>query len=205
MFKSIQNYFNKKRLKDKRFSFLFDESNTEDIVVFDCETTGLDIKKDEIISIGALRVKNNRILTSKAFEVFIKPQNSIPKESIKIHQIRNCDLENALPPKEAIEKFLHFIGNAKLVGYYLEFDVAMVNKYTKKLLGVTLPNKQEEVSAIYYNKKVKTIPQGHIDLSFDAILKDLNLPKIDAHNALNDALMSALIYIKLQNITKIKE
>jgi len=205
MFRSIKNYFNKKALKDEKFAFLFDEPQDESIVVFDCETTGLDVKKDEIISIGAIKIKDNKILTSKAFEVYIKPEGELTSNSIKIHQIRNCDLQDALPSKEAIESFLEFIGNSKLVGYYLEFDVAMINKYTKKLLGVTLPNLQEEVSAIYYNKKVKTIPQGNINLSFNAILEDLNLPKIDAHNALNDALMTALIYLKLKNTKKLKE
>jgi len=204
MFGKIKKHLNQKRLKDERFSFIFNEPD-DTVVVFDCETTGLDSKKDEIISIGALKIKGNKILTSEPFEVYIKPKAKVSKSSIEIHQIRNCDLQNAKSPKEAIESFLHFIGSSKLVGYYLEFDVAMVNRYTKKLLGVTLPNIQEDVSAIYYNKKVKTIPQGNINLSFNAILKDLDLPKLDAHNALNDALMTALIYVKLQNIKKLKE
>jgi DNA polymerase-3 subunit epsilon len=75
----------------------------------------------------------------------------------------------------------------------------MINRYIKPKLGITLPNKKVEVSALYYDKKIALIPQGYIDLRFDSILKDLNLPKLKAHNALNDAMMTALIYIKLNN------
>ncbi|NIA03359.1 MAG: 3'-5' exonuclease, partial [Nitrospirae bacterium] len=120
------------------------------------------------------------------------------------HQIRHCDLEDAIPVEDAIEKFLYFIGNRPLVGYYLEFDVAMINKYIKPMFGITLPNKKEEVSAIYYDKKIATIPQGNIDLRFDTILKDLDLPKLQAHDALNDAVMTAMIYLKLKHVKRIR-
>jgi DNA polymerase-3 subunit epsilon len=120
-----------------------------------------------------------------------------------VHQIRNCDLKDAVSLEEAIEKFLYFIGNRTLAGYFLEFDVAMINKYIKPMFGITLPNKQEEVSAIYYDKKICTIPQGNIDLRFDTILKNLFLPKLKAHDALNDAIMTAMIYLKLKNNKKI--
>jgi len=63
--------------------------------------------------------------------------------------------------------------------------------------------KKEEVSAIYYDKKIATIPQGNIDLKFDTILRDLALPTLQAHDALNDAVMTAMMYLKLQNINKI--
>ncbi|MCF6206441.1 MAG: 3'-5' exonuclease, partial [Sulfurovum sp.] len=64
--------------------------------------------------------------------------------------------------------------------------------------GITLPNKQEEVSAIYYDKKIGAIPQGNVDLRFDSIIRELGLPHLQAHDALNDAVMTAMIYLKLQ-------
>ena len=204
MFRTLKNRWNRKNLRDDRFAFLFDESDSEEIVVFDCETTGLDPKNDEIISIGAVKMRDNKILTDKAIHVYIEQKKDISAESIKVHQIRNCDLEGAIPLNEAIERFLYYIGNRKLVGYYLEFDVAMINKYTKEMYGITLPNKQEEVSAIYYDKKIEMIPQGNIDLRFDTILKELSLPKLKAHDALNDAVMTAMIYLKLKYIKKLK-
>lgn len=202
MFNTLRQKWNRKRLTDDRFSFLFDESQNDEVVIFDCETTGLNPKTDDIISIGAVKVKGNKILTNEAIHIFVKQDKQINHESITIHQIRHCDLYDAIDIEEAIEKFLYYIGNRPLIGYYLEFDVAMINKYIKPMFGITLPNKQEEVSAIYYDKKICTIPQRHIDLRFDTILKDMDLPVLHAHDALNDAVMTAMMYLKLKQSTQ---
>ncbi len=188
---------NRKRLKDEKFAFLFDADTSGEVVVFDTETTGLDVSKDEILSIGAVKIKENKILTSQTFEVFLQNSKEISSTSIKIHGIRPVDLKNAKTTKEGIEEFLHFIGARPLVGYYLEFDVGMINRYTKEMLGITLPNQMIEVSEIYFDKTISLIPQGNIDLRFDTILKNCAVPNMGVHNAVNDAIMTAMIYLKL--------
>jgi len=203
MFKSIKNYLNKKNLKDSRFDFLLDPYEGDECVVFDCETTGLNPKVDDIISIGAIKIKGNQILTSTKFERFVKPKSELDATSIKIHHIRQCDLHGAKDIDGVIEEFLYFIENRPLVGYYLEFDVAMINKYVKPKIGIKLPNEQIEVSAIYHDKKIGFIPQGVVDLRFDSIMKDLKLPILSKHDAINDAIMTAMIFVKLQNTTKL--
>ncbi|MEA1879366.1 MAG: 3'-5' exonuclease [Campylobacterota bacterium] len=198
MFERWKQKRNRNSLKDEQFSFLFDEPEEDEYVVYDCETTGLNPKSDHIISIGAVKVKGNKILTDQAIHIYVQQSCDISHESITIHQIRNCDLDGAIPIDEAIERFLYYIGNSTLVGYFLEFDIAMINKYTKPMLGITLPHKKKEVSAIYYDKKISKVPQGNIDLRFDTILDDLNLPKLQAHDALNDAVMTAVMFLKLK-------
>ncbi|WP_345972174.1 3'-5' exonuclease [Sulfurimonas diazotrophicus] len=204
MFKAWRKQRNRKRLKDEAYAFLFEPYDGDEVVVFDTETTGLDPKTDEIVSIGAVKVKGNRILTSETFEVYLKTSRPIPAESIEVHGIRPCDLEYALSPPEGIEKFLHFIGPRPLAGYYLEFDVAMINRYIKPWLGVELPNPKTEVSGLYFDKKNFGIPQGNIDLRFDTILANLGVPPMGRHNAVNDAIMTAMIFIKLNNTIKLK-
>lgn len=200
MFRSISNFFSKKALTDRNFEYLFDNYDGDEFVCFDCETTGLNPKIDDIISIGAVKIKKNKILTSQKFERLAKPvKKQLDEESIKIHRIRSCDLENAEEIQKVIYDFLDFVGNRPLVGYYLEFDVAMINKYTKNFIGINLPNKQIEVSALYYDKKIGTIPQGNVDLRFDTIMRELNLPLMGKHDALNDAIMTSMIFIKLTN------
>lgn len=203
MFASFFAKRNAKNLKDERYRFLFEEAPLDEVVVFDTETTGLNPKKDEILSIGAVKLKGNKILMSEKFELFVKPTREINEQSIKIHQIRNIDLKNGCEAREAITKFLRFIGSRPLVGYYLEFDIKMINKYLKPYLGITLPNRQIEVSGLYHDKKIKLIPDGVIDLRFDVMMKDLGLPIFGKHDALNDAVMTAMMYIKLQNIEKV--
>ncbi len=204
MFKNISNYFNKKNLIDKKYSYLFDKSSNDEFVCFDCETTGLDPKVDDIISIGAVTIKNNTVVSSKKFVKFVKPKTTLQAEAIKIHHIRQMDLLDAEDIDEVILEFLDYIGNKPLVGYFLEFDIAMINKYLKPKLGIKLPNRAYEVSAIYYDYKIEKIPQSNIDLRFDTIMSDLQIPVMGKHDAYNDALMTALIFIKLKNQTKVK-
>ena len=204
MFRKIYNYFNKRNLKDNKYLFLFDEPNDEEFVCFDCETTGLDPKIDDIISIGAVIIKNNTIVSSKKFVRFAKPKTDLQADAIKIHHIRVCDLEDAEDINVVVEEFLNFIGNRTLVGYFLEFDIAMINKYVKPKLGITLPNKTLEVSAIYHDYKIEKIPQGHIDLRFNTIMRELQIPNLGKHDAYNDAIMTSMIFIKLKNQPKVK-
>ena len=204
MFSLIKNHFNKKNLKDDKYLYLFDEPTNDEFVCFDCETTGLEPKKDDIISIGAVIIKDNRIISSKRFVRFVKPKTKLQIEAIKVHHIREMDLEEAEDIDEVIEDFLEFIGNRKLVGYFLEFDIAMVNKYLKPKLGIKLPNKAYEVSAIYYDWKIEKIPQSNIDLRFDTIMKDLRIPVFGKHDAYNDAVMTAMMFVKLKNKAKVK-
>ncbi|MFA6760259.1 MAG: 3'-5' exonuclease [Sulfuricurvum sp.] len=196
MFRSIKKHFARKALKDESYSFLFDDVSDE-VVVLDTETTGLDPKKDEIISIGAVKIKGSKILTSEALDIYVKNHKAIDSSSIKVHRIRECDLLSARSLDEAMSELLHFIGGRAIVGYYLEFDVAIINRYIKERLGIDLPNKMVDVSSLYFDARIKSIPQGNIDLSFDKILRVCGVPQMGQHNALNDAIMTAMIYLKL--------
>ena len=204
MFRSIKNYFNKKNLKDNKYLFLFDKPNNEEYVCFDCEKTGLNPKVDDIVSIGAVIIKNNTIISSKKFVKFVKPKTKLQAEAIKIHHIRECDLIDAEDIDKVIMEFLEFIGNRTLVGYFLEFDIEMINKYLKPKLGINLPNKALEVSAIYHDYKIERIPQANIDLRFNTIMNELKIPSLGKHDAYNDALMTSMIFIKLRNLPKVK-
>ncbi len=204
MFNKLKNYFNRKNLKDEKFSYLFERPVDEEFVCFDCETTGLNPLEDDIISIGAVIIKNNTIVSSKKFVRFVKPETKLQVDAIKVHHIRECDLLEAGNIDTVIEEFLEFIGSRKLVGYYLEFDIAMINKYLKPKLGIKLPNKAYEVSAIYHDWKIEAIPQSNIDLRFDTILKELKIPPLGKHDAYNDAIMTAMMFLKLKNQAKVK-
>jgi len=204
MYRIVKNYLNKRNLKDEKYLYLFDNPIDDEYICFDCETTGLDPQIDDIISIGAVLIKNNTIVSSKKFVKFVKPKTKLQAEAIKVHHIRECDLENAEEIDDVIVEFLEFIGNRKLVGYFLEFDMAMINKYLKPKLGITLPNDAIEVSAIYHDFKIEAIPQSHIDLRFDAILRELQIPSLGKHDAYNDAIMTAMIFLKLKNQATVK-
>lgn len=195
-----------RRLRDPAFRFLFEVPPPDEWVALDCETTGLDVRTDEIISIGAVRIVGNRILTSQRLELLIRPQGEMRPESICVHRLRNRDLDSGVSIEQAVHTLLHFIGSRPLVGYYLEFDVAMLNRVVVPMLGIGMPQPKIEVSALYYDHQFALLPpyrqQGDpdLDLRFATVMKELDLPTWDAHDALNDAVMAALAFVKLRHL-----
>jgi len=198
MFQALKKKWYTSRLSDPKYSFLLDAPITDEFVAFDCETTGLDPKKAEIISIGAVKIVANKVLTSQRLDIFVRPEQQMSAENIKIHHIRNCDVENGVDIREAIDNFLRFIGTRTLVGYYLEFDVAMIDKYLSRFANIKLLNPQVEVSALYFDQKNDPFGSKNVDLRFDSITKDLGIPLFSQHNSYYDALSTALIFLKLK-------
>ena len=191
-------------IADERFKPMYDEPPPDEWVSVDCETTGLNRMTDEIIAIGAVRIVGNRVMTSERLELLVKPTKAVSAESVRVHGLRERDVAQGMDPDEAMRQLLSFIGARPLVGYYLEFDVAMINRAIFPLLGVPLPQPKIEVSSMFYDYKVRQLPPyqhgGNIDLRFATLMQELGLPLRNAHDALNDAVMAALAFIKLRHL-----
>jgi DNA polymerase III subunit epsilon len=191
-------------LADPRFAFMYDDPPANEWVAIDCETTGLDVRQDQVISIGAVRIVGNRLLTSERLELVVRPERALKVDSMRIHLLRERDVAQGVEPREAMRLLLDFIGSRPLVGYYLEFDVAMLNREIWPLLGVRLPQRKIEVSAMYYDYKFRRLPASArgemIDLRFATIMNELALPSRESHVALNDAVMAGLAFVKLRRL-----
>ena len=206
---ALQRSWQLHRLADAQYRFLFEPPPANEWVALDCETTGLNPRSDEIVSIGAVRIVGDRILTSERLELLVRPQKGVRADSVRIHRLRSKDLEDGLECREAMHRLLHFIGSRPLVGYYLEFDVAMLNRAVVPILGLGLPQRRIEVSALYHDYKFAQLPPHHqqgnveIDLRFTTLLADLALPPREAHDALNDAVMAAMAFTKLRHLVAV--
>jgi DNA polymerase III subunit epsilon len=191
-------------LADPHFAFMYEAAPAGEWVSLDCETTGLDVRRDRIISVGAVRIVGNRLLTSERLELLVRPDRAMTADSVRVHQLRGSDLAQGLAPEAAMRRLLDFIGSRPLVGYFLEFDVAMINREIRPLLGVRLPQPKIEVSALYYDFKNRQLPAhlrgGDIDLRFATMMNDLELPLRGAHDAINDAVMAGLAFVKLRGL-----
>jgi DNA polymerase-3 subunit epsilon len=201
MLDKIRRGLDRIALNDRSYKFLFQRQDTDEAISLDCETTGFDPWVDDIVSVAAIPIKGSRIDTSRAFQAVIRPDAAMGAESIKVHQLRRKDVEHGRAMSDVLPELLHFIGNRPLVGYWIDFDVRMLNKHVIRMLNIRLPNPQIDVCGLYYDRKYGNAPPGtQIDLRYAAILKDVGIPPLAAHDAFNDALGAAEMYVILNDL-----
>lgn len=179
------------------YRHLFEPYRGSEIVSLDCETTGLDVKSDEVISIAAVKIEGRAVKTGESFEAMIDHRDRLSEDSIVIHRIRKQDLEHAVDIETAVMALIEFIGNRPLLGYNIQFDLKFLDRYTKPLLGFSLPNGVIELADLYRRNVVRRQPDAVPHLGFEQILSDLDVPIFGRHTALGDATTVAMAYVKL--------
>ena len=184
-------------LPEGRWAHMAEPYDGDEVVVLDCETSIFDKKKGELLSVAAVRVRGNKIRLSEALDLTVKSSAPTDPNAVRVHYLRREDREEGVAPSEAIERVLDFIGNRPICGFYIEYDQAVLNRYIKELYNFKLPNKFIEVSQIYVKRKSMYRPQTYLDLTFEGLARDLEVPVIERHTAIGDVISTALMYIKL--------
>ncbi|WP_063661247.1 3'-5' exonuclease [Aliivibrio fischeri] len=185
------------KLRTHEHLSLFHHYSGDELVSIDCETTSLNPNHAELVSIAAIKIKNNRVLTSQTIHLKLTPPQSLNSDSIKIHQLRHQDLHHGLSEQQAMTQLLEFIGSRPIVGYHIRYDKKILDRACLRHFSHPLPNSLIEVSHIYHNKLERLLPNAYYDLSIEAISKHLELPQTERHDALEDAIAAALIYVRL--------
>ncbi|WP_409523807.1 3'-5' exonuclease [Nitrincola sp. MINF-07-Sa-05] len=197
--RTIRRFKERREHRTGAHASLFEPYKGDEVISLDCETTSLDVGQAEILSIGAVRIKGRKVMTSDLLDIHLQPPASLTGESIKIHKIRATDLADGISVEEALEQLLAFIGNRPILGYYVNYDIRVIDKFMRPLYGFGLPNKAIELSHVYHDIiKWKSVG-GDIDLRFDTISKKLDVPIIQRHTALGDAITVALMYVRLKH------
>lgn len=181
----------------KQYSIKFKQKQPKSIentrfVVFDTETTGLDILNDRVLSIGAIGIFNNIIDVADSFEIYVK-QDAFKAETVEIHGILKEGKLTKLSETEAMAHFIAYIGNSVLVAHHTAFDIEMINAALKRLDLPKLKNKTIDTGILY--KKLEGKKDSHFNL--DVLCKEFNIPKHDRHTAAGDAFITALLFLKI--------
>lgn len=172
-------------------------------VVCDTELTGLNKRKDEIISIGAVRIVNLQIELSQTFHGYVRPKNIDPNEATFVHRITPEQLRQAPPMEEVLPRFLDFCDDALLVGHFVGIDMHFLNKAAKRVLGGMLSNPSVDTMRLARGyKEAQCVDHfGGCDQSASYKLDDLrdefHLPRFKPHDALEDALQTAYLFLFL--------
>ncbi len=158
-----------------------------DVVVFDFETTGLDYQTCEIIEIGAVKVREGKLI--ETFSCFVKPKELISSEITQITNITNAMVKDAHPISDIIPDFYKFCYGCVLVAYNIDFDYKFLNKAGTHM-GYKFNNRQ--VDALYLaRKEVK----GAKTFNLKSIATRLGVNLDNAHRAINDAIATAEVLL----------
>ena len=160
--------------------------------VFDTETTGLDPRAgDEIISIGAVRIVNCRLLRDELFDQFIDPQRSLPPESIQVHGIQPEMLKGQPIIDNVLPLFRRFAEDTVLVAHNAAFDMRMLQIKEAKT-GVKFINPVLDTMLLS-----AVVHPAHNNHNLEAIARRLGVSVVGRHTALGDAIAAGEIFLKL--------
>lgn len=165
---------------------------TNEFTVFDLETTGFfpDIG-DEILSIGAIKIKEGHVLFDETFYKVVKPIHTVSKATRKLTGLTTEDLVRGTPLPDAIQDFLTFSQGSILVAHPASFDISFLRKVLHKW---ELP----PFETVYVDSFLVANSLYPDEKNFlDQLVSRFNIPKRLRHHALYDAIMTAEIFIQL--------
>lgn len=177
----------------KNYQSKFDKKSNR-YVVLSTETSGLNPKKDVIISFGAVAIIDEKIILADTFEVVIPQYKYLHDNGITNDFLLESSLPKLAEP-EAIEKLIDYIGNATLVGHRIHFDVEMINESLDKLGCGRLKNEALDVEVMY--KKLHDINDKNYSL--DELSNLFKLPKTDRISTTDDAYTIAILFLRLKS------
>lgn len=199
MLRVLRRVNDRRRHVNGEYGWLFYPYTGDEMVVIDCETTGVDLRTAEPVSIGAVRVRGDRVLSSESLNLWLKRPASLTGDSIRVHGLRGIDLDDGMEIKEALVKLLNFIGNRPLLGWRLDFDLAIINRQLRPHFGFDLPNSTMDVAQLHYRRQRRSAhgPEP-VSMRFEAVAQSLGVPVMGRNTALGDAITTALIYLQLE-------
>jgi DNA polymerase-3 subunit alpha (Gram-positive type) len=157
-------------------------------VAFDLETTGLSMRNDQIIEIGAVLMKNGQELDR--FQTFVDPGCKLAQETVSLTGITDEMLYGAPKIEEALPKFLEFVGGRVLVAHNADFDTGFIREACAKQ-GIDYTYTSVDTLVLSQNLMTK-LGRHKLNLVADA----LGLPEFNHHRAADDAVTCGLIFAK---------
>ena len=170
--------------------------DNEEIVLFDTETTGLDIFRDDIIQIAAIKVANGHYVEGSDFNIIIETTKEIPPvvgghENPMLSVYLNSE---RLSRREGLSRFLDYCQGHTLIGHNVEFDFNILTHNVSRTLGIQLGHRQR-----FDTLKLTRLVEPRLRVyKLERLLETLHLEGTNSHNAIDDvkATLSLLTYCR---------
>jgi len=157
-------------------------------ICLDCETTGLDPVKDQIIEVGVLKFTFENEVDQ--FESLINPHCEIPETSIKIHHITPEMVADKPVIEEVLPHLLEMIGPSIIIGHGIGFDVMLLINAAERLQMPCQLTRNRQIDTLRLARHYGECPVN----SLEQLRRHFNVPAEGAHRAMGDVLVNAEVF-----------
>ncbi|MCG6863526.1 MAG: 3'-5' exonuclease [Chromatiaceae bacterium] len=165
-------------------------------LAIDLETTGLDPRRDDILSVGYVIVQRNRIDLGSACHRLVRTARAIPEASAIIHQITDDQAAQGGLLDDVLAALLNALAGKVMIAHHATVEKGFLGDACQRLYGVGLPVRTVDTQALAKRTfERRQIAFKSSDLRLHALGERYNLPRYAAHNALSDALAAAELFL----------
>ena len=167
-----------------------------DYLAIDLETTGLDIKRDLILSVGYVVLRGDLVDLSTARHQVVRIDRAIPEASAVIHQITDDQAARGRDLEEVLVELLEVLAGKVMIAHHARIERGFLARACRELWGGGLPLRVVDTQVLARRSfERRQIPFKGSDLRLHALGDRYNLPRYGAHNALSDALAAAELFL----------
>ncbi len=172
-------------------------------VALDTETSGLDPRKDSLITIGAVAVVGGEIRLDDAFEIMMPIRYNAA--SVTVHGITVDQARGGVPEPEALAALLEYLGAGVIVGHHILHDITALNVACERHFGVVLQNRFLDTMdlTLHLERDGGLPPDMKIDgFSLDQLCRQFGVVPHDRHTAAGDAFITAQVFQRLLRLAR---
>jgi DNA polymerase-3 subunit epsilon len=173
-------------------------AETVRFVVLDCETTGLDPRRDRIVSLGAVAVQEAQIVLGDTFEALLRVTHNTA--ATLVHGITRSEARFGMEEHDAMLALLAYLRDGVIVGHHIGHDLAMLNAACARQFDLRLANRHIDTLALTHSLEregalgdVEHLP----DASLDGLCRRFDIVPYDRHTAPGDAFLTAQVFLRL--------
>ncbi len=165
-----------------------------DYTVVDLEMTGLNVKKDKVIEIGAARVRNGKVV--ETYETFLNSVSEVPERITKLTGITTEMMQSGVLEDEGMSALIEFIGDDVLVGQNFSFDYKFIRQWA---VNHKVAVNNSYLDTLILARKLLPVEQSK---RLEELCNYFGIQRENAHRALYDAIETSEVYLKLLELSK---
>lgn len=182
-----------------------DETPIEQVrfVLLDSETTGLDPRRDRLITIGAVGVIDGEIILEDSFDVLLKVSHNT--SAVTVHGVTRDESMAGIEEEDALEQLAAYLGDGVIVGHHIGHDIATLNVAYDRHFGMELQNRSLDTMDLTLHLERDGAFRGReriANFSLDSLCDLFDVIPHDRHTAPGDAFLTARVFLRLLRLAQ---